>query len=152
MVTVWIAITDATAENGCLQAIPNNKGKSQELLPHCTRKQTAIADGFITKDHAVPLEVKAGGIVLFHPLTPHSSLPNISDGYRWSFDIRYNVTGHPTGRSQFPEFVARSRAQPESELTDWREWKKSWEDTRYKLAHSTHIEQHRWGNSSVYCA
>ncbi|MBT8416569.1 MAG: phytanoyl-CoA dioxygenase family protein, partial [Silicimonas sp.] len=37
MVTVWLAVTDATVENGCLQVVPD-KG---ELLPHCPKRQTA---------------------------------------------------------------------------------------------------------------
>lgn len=148
-VTVWLAITDATVENGCLQVA---RGSYDSMLPHCSKKQTGIADGFLPTDNAIPTPVKAGGAVLFHPMTPHASLSNKSDGYRWSFDLRYNVTGQPTGRSHFPEFVARSRANPETELKDWRVWKQMWEDCRHRLAHSTHIPQHRWDSSSPYCA
>ena len=148
-VTVWLAITDATVENGCLQVAT---GGYDEMLPHCAKAQTGIADAFIPTERAVPTPVKAGGAVIFHPLTPHSSLSNTSDGYRWSFDLRFNVTGQPTGRSQFPEFVARSRRDPASELRDWQAWKEMWEDCRHRLAHSTHIPQHRWDSSSPYCA
>ena len=149
MVTVWLAITDATLENGCLQVIP---GMGNEMLPHCPKIQTAIADDFIDPSKAVPLPVQAGGAVLFHPLTPHSSLSNRSDGYRWSFDLRYNVTGQATGRAHFPEFVARSKKDPASEVTDWQEWKKRWEKTRQQVANSPHIEQHRWRTDSPFCA
>ena len=148
-VTVWLAITDATVENGCLQVATGNY---EEMLPHCTKKQTGIAEAFLPKENAIPTPVKAGGAVLFHPLTPHASLTNKSDGYRWSFDLRYHVTGQPSGRSHFPEFVARSRAKPKTELKDWRVWKQMWEDTRYKVARSEHIPQHRWGNDAPYCA
>ena len=148
-VTVWLAITDATIENGCLQVAP---GKRDETLPHCNKTQVAIADQFLPKDNAVPTPVRAGGAVIFHPLTPHSSLANKTDGYRWSFDLRYHVTGEPSGRSQFPEFVARSRANPGSELRDWKGWRTLWEDARARLAVSPHIDQHRWDNSGQYCA
>jgi ectoine hydroxylase-related dioxygenase (phytanoyl-CoA dioxygenase family) len=148
-VTVWLAITDATVENGCLQVSP---GARDAMLPHCNKKQVGIADAFIPKNEAVPAPVKAGGAVLFHPMTPHASLPNNSDGYRWSFDLRYNVTGQPTGRSQFPEFIARSRANPATELRDWRLWKERWETTRAHLAEVAHIAQHRWSNEAPYCA
>ena len=150
IITVWVAITDVTVENGCLQVIP---GVHEAMLPHCPKLQTAIADEYLDESQAVPLPVKAGGVVLFHPLTPHSSLPNVSkDSYRWSFDLRYNVTGQPTGRSHFPDFVARSRAEPESELRDWWEWKKLWEDTRIRVAKEPHIPQHRWTVDSPFCA
>ncbi|NNE78869.1 MAG: phytanoyl-CoA dioxygenase, partial [Silicimonas sp.] len=148
-ITVWLAITDATVENGCLQVAGGNY---DSMLPHCPKTQTAIADAYIPHDKAVPTPVKAGGAVIFHPLTPHSSLENTSDGYRWSFDLRYNVTGQPTGRSHFPEFVARSRSNPGSELKDWKVWKQMWEDTRHRVAHGQHINQHRWDSSSPYCA
>jgi ectoine hydroxylase-related dioxygenase (phytanoyl-CoA dioxygenase family) len=123
-----------------------------EMLPHCTLKQTGITDTYLPKRKAVPAPVKAGGAVILHPLTPHASLSNKSDGYRWSFDLRYNVTGQSTGRDHFPSFVARSRANPASELKDWRAWKQMWEDTRYTLAHGAHIPQHRWPSDGPFCA
>ena len=149
MVTVWLAITDATVENGCLQVAP---GSRTDLLPHCSRNQVSIADPFLTELEGIPVPVKAGGAVIFGPFTPHGSLPNVSNGFRWSFDLRYNVTGHPTGRSQFPEFVARSRSKPGTELRDWRAWLRSWQDTRTRLAVSPHMPQHRWSADAPYCA
>lgn len=148
MVTVWLAISDATVENGCLQAIP---GKPQ-MYPHCPKKQTAIADGCLDLALAQPLPVKAGGAVIFHPLTPHASLDNKSDQFRWSFDIRYNVTGQPTGRAHFPDFVARSRATPERVLTDWQVWQDMWHATRARLSGVPHIPIHRWQSDSPACA
>ncbi|MEL6476705.1 MAG: phytanoyl-CoA dioxygenase family protein [Pseudomonadota bacterium] len=148
-VTVWLAITDATVENGCLQVAP---GAWSELLPHCPSRQIGVAKSHIPS-HAVPTPVRAGGAVIFPPHTPHASLSNRSDGFRWSFDLRYNVTGQPTGRSQFPEFIARSRKAPESALTDWRLWQAMWETARRDLATGPHIEQHgRWSSDSAYCA
>lgn len=149
MVTVWLAITDATVENGCLQVKP---GREEAMLPHCTMNQVGITEKFLPKHEAVPTPVKAGGAVIFHPLTPHASLSNVSDGYRWSFDLRYNVTGQSTGRDQFPSFVARSRSNPTVELRDWRVWKQMWEDTRSTLARQAHIPQHRWPSDGPYCA
>jgi len=149
-ITVWLAITDATVENGCLQVATT--GPEGELLPHCADHQVSIPDQFLDKTRAVPAPVKAGGAVIFHPLTPHSSLSNTSEGYRWSFDLRYNVTGQPTGRSHFPEFVVRSQSDPSKELGDWRDWKAMWENTRSTLASQEHIAQHRWGNDANYCA
>ncbi|MEM7268217.1 MAG: phytanoyl-CoA dioxygenase family protein [Pseudomonadota bacterium] len=149
-VTVWLAITNATVENGCLQVSP---GPRAGLLPHCPNRQIGIAKPFIPSDNAVPAPVRAGGAVIFHPLTPHASLRNRSDDYRWSFDLRYNVSGQPTGRSHFPEFIARSRSNPSAELADWRDWKSLWDETRERLAASPHISQHgRWGGDSQYCA
>lgn len=148
MVTVWLAIGDATLDNGCLQVVP---GKPQ-MYPHCPKRQTSIADGFLDESKAVPLPVKAGGAVLFHPLTPHASLANTSQDFRWSFDIRYNVTGQSTGREHFPSFIARSRAAPEMELRDWQAWKTMWEEARARLSGQAHIPIHRWQSDSPVCA
>ncbi len=150
MVTVWCAISGATPENGCLKVIPSSHNCG--MLPHCPKVQTAIADGFVDETKAVPLPVRSGGIVLLHPLTSHASLVNRTDGFRWSFDIRYNRTGEPTGRSHFPDFVARSRSNPSSELKDWRAWKSMWEEARSTLAVAPHIPIHRWTADSPSCA
>jgi ectoine hydroxylase-related dioxygenase (phytanoyl-CoA dioxygenase family) len=149
MVTVWIAVTDATVDNGCLQVIPR---ATSEILPHCPQRQTSIADGFLDLTRATPLPVRSGGVVLLDPMIPHASLPNVSDGIRWSFDLRYNRTGQPTGRSHFPEFVARSRARPEIALHDWNVWRIMWENARIRLATTPHIAIHRWRSDSPVCA
>jgi ectoine hydroxylase-related dioxygenase (phytanoyl-CoA dioxygenase family) len=150
MVTVWCAITDATVENGCLQVIPGaHRGA---MLPHCPKTQTAIADGFIDANKALPLPVRSGGVVVFHPLAPHASLANTTDGFRWSFDIRFNRTGDPTGRPHFPDFVARSRIDPRRELRDWQVWRSMWRDARARLANEPHINIHRWSSDAPFCA
>jgi ectoine hydroxylase-related dioxygenase (phytanoyl-CoA dioxygenase family) len=148
MVTVWVAVTDATVENGCLQVIP---GRPQ-MYPHCPKRQTAIADGFLDMSKAIHLPVPAGGVVIFHPLTPHASLDNVSDRFRWSFDIRYNVTGQATGRAHFPDFAARSRARPETVLTDWQVWRDLWLETRRTSARNAYIPLHRWSSDAPVCA
>jgi ectoine hydroxylase-related dioxygenase (phytanoyl-CoA dioxygenase family) len=150
MVTVWCAITDATVENGCLQVIPG--GHRAGMKPHCPKTQTAIADGQIDPAMALPLPVKSGGVVVFHPLTPHASLVNRTEGFRWSFDLRYNVTGQPTGRAHFPEFIARSRRDPGAVLPDADAWRALWEAARARLAAQPHINIHRWRADSPLCA
>ncbi len=149
MVTVWVAVTDATVENGCLQVAPR---LADQILPHCPYRQTAIAEGFLDETAGIPLPVKAGGIILIDPMLPHASLANLSDGIRWSFDLRYSRTGQPTGRDHFPDFVARSRAAPDTELRDWRRWKSMWEEARARLSHQPHVEIHRWSSSAPVCA
>ena len=54
--------------------------------------------------------------------TIHGSLANNSDDVHWSFDLRCNPIGPPTGRDLFPGFVAQSRANPESVLRDQVAW------------------------------
>lgn len=151
MVTVWIAISDATPENGCLQVVPGTH--REPLKTHCPAGiQLSIPDVSLDKSRAVPLPVKSGGVVMFHPKTAHSSLTNQTDGFRWSFDIRFSKTGQPTGRSHFPSFVARSRAEPSDELRDADEWRRLWEAARARLAVQQHIPIHRWDAGAAACA
>ncbi len=150
MVTVWVAITDATQENGCLQVIP--KSHRSSMLRHCPQPQLSIPTAQFNADDALPLPVKAGGAVLFHPQTIHSSLVNKSDTIRWSFDLRFNVTGHPTGRPMFPDFVVRSRDTPASVTVDAAQWRVMWEQARARLAAEKPVVIHRWAEDSVYCA
>jgi ectoine hydroxylase-related dioxygenase (phytanoyl-CoA dioxygenase family) len=118
------------------------------LMPHREETQAATAEGLVDETKAVPLPVDSGGVIIFHPLTPHASLVNRTSEIRWSFDLRYNPRGQPTGRAHFPDFVARSRANPESELKSWKTWRGMWKDARARLAASPHIDIHRWQAAS----
>lgn len=134
MLTAWAAITDATVENGCLIVSPGtHRG---ERSPHCPGK--IFPAGIYIPESAIgseriPVEMKAGDVLLLHRLTEHASLENQTDDIRWSFDLRYQPTGQPTGRACFPGFVARSRTRPESAMTDHREWAEMWRDAKRRI-------------------
>lgn len=151
MITVWIAVTDATTQNGCLQVLEGSHSRD-DLMPHCPLPQIGIPDEFIDESDVKPLPVKAGGVVIFHPMCAHSSLENKTDGIRWSFDIRFNKTGQPTGRPQFPEWIARSKEDPSSELRDPLEWKAMWDAARRQLSNVPVTEFYRWDQNAPYCA
>jgi hypothetical protein len=63
-------------------------------------------------------------------------------------DLRYQETGLPSGRPHYPDFVARSRSNPSSELTDYVQWCRLWEEALAKEAErveqGTPIIHHRW--------
>lgn len=145
-VTAWLALSDATVQNGCLQVIPGVPA----LYPHVMRNQLTIAEGALDEKRAVSVPVPRGGVVLLHPLTPHRSLPNRTHGYRWSCDLRYTVTGQPTGRAQFPAFPVRSERAPSSVLTDWREARDLWLAARDRLAGKP-FAVHRWPAEGPVC-
>jgi len=151
MITVWVAVNDATPQNGCLQVLEGSHARD-DLLPHCPLPQIGIPDEFIDEAHVKPLPVKAGGVVIFHPMCAHNSLENHTNGIRWSFDIRFNTTGQPTGRAQFPDWVARSRSNPASELRDPAEWARLWDQARARLSNAPVTEFYRWDQNAPYCA
>jgi ectoine hydroxylase-related dioxygenase (phytanoyl-CoA dioxygenase family) len=136
MLTIWLAVTDATLENGCL--IVERGSHREEMTLHCPGKvfpaEIYIPESIIDDGRVMPMEVPAGGAILLNKLTEHGSLDNHSDDIRWSFDLRYQPIGQPTGRSVFPGFVARSRAHPEQVVTDPDEWASLWWDARDRIA------------------
>jgi hypothetical protein len=160
MLTIWVAMTEATVENGCLMSIPgSHKGGT---VQHCPGKRIAaemyVPDVLIGDRKPQPLPLAKGGVILFDKHNIHCSLPNRSEGLRWSFDLRYSVTGEPTGRPAFPGFVARSRAHPETELRDPVAWKKSWANARDTILSGAYegpiFEQKKWqdGSNMAICA
>ena len=135
MLTIWVAMTDATEEMGCLEAIPGSHGDGTLTL-HCPGIRNP-AENYIPQPlldrhgvDPVPLPAMRGTVILLTQYTEHGALPNNSDRLRWSFDLRYQPTGQPTGRPAFPSFVWRSRSDPASEVTDPAEYAARWDETR----------------------
>src|SRR5579859_6136077 len=149
MLTVWLPLTDATESNGCLCVIPGSH--RQGLVTHCLRPGARIPDSLLD-GRPIPVPVKRGGVLFFHHLTKHASLANTSDGIRWSFDLRYQPIGQPTGRPAFPGFIVRSAAHPESAVRDPAVWAKHWYDTRSRLAEQANPSIERWQAGVGVCA
>jgi len=105
----------------------------------------------MAEDH-VPLPMQPGDVLFMHRRTRHCGLPNMSDRIRWSFDLRYQPIGQPTGRQWFPGFVARSRAEPATELRDAAAWAQLWRDARSKLAAGGDVAFNRWRDGDPRCA
>ena len=95
LVGVWIAIDDATVENGCLWIIPgsNQPGYIMKRVPNSSNEY-ADADTVDTTDfpsqNIIPVEVKRGSVVFFNGYTLHSSLKNkTTDCFRMALVNHY---------------------------------------------------------------
>jgi hypothetical protein len=152
ILTVWFSLTDASIEHGCLQVFPESHRRG--LLHHCRRPTgLTVAESFLPTVDPVALPMKPGDVLFLTQLTCHSSLSNVSDEVRWSFDLRYQPIGKPTGRPAFPGFVARSRQHPDSEMRDPAEWERLWRDTRDRMAlHQEKGPFNRWNVEDGVCA
>jgi ectoine hydroxylase-related dioxygenase (phytanoyl-CoA dioxygenase family) len=140
IVTCWLALVDATVENGCMEVLPGVWRRGY-LEHHTGEGGTTIRPEWIPRDVTPrPVPVRKGGAVFMHRCTPHRSTPNFRDGTRWSLDLRFQPTGTPTGRPFHPAFVARSRHEPASVLTDHAEWARRWETA---LRESKGVKAHR---------
>ncbi|MFN8442769.1 MAG: phytanoyl-CoA dioxygenase family protein [Caldilineaceae bacterium] len=150
ILTVWFPLWDANVENGCLVVWPGSH--RQGLLDHCPTDIGLKIPGKYVRGKAISAEMKRGSALFMDKLTLHASHSNNSENIRWSFDLRYNPIGQPTGRGAFPGFVARSRQHPESELHDPQQWHQLWADTRYKLATEGTGKFNRWTSENPVCA
>lgn len=157
IITVWFPLNDATVENGCLQVIPYSHHEG--IITHCPGSIGGLTNGLsipeklLDTQRAVPVPLRRGGVLFMHRRMCHASLPNQSDDIRWSFDLRYNPIGQATGRSAFPGFVARSKAQPATALRDPGLWAQRWYATREQLAAANdHGPFNRWRANAPACA
>lgn len=84
----WVALDNATVENGCLWVIPGSH-KHGILWPqhqHDDKRFDCSGESIdfpYTDDDAIPVEVEAGSVVFFNGYLLHRSLPNKAKaGYR----------------------------------------------------------------------
>lgn len=88
--TCWVALTDATEQNGCPQVVPGLH-RMGTLRHHYVDPL-----GFeCLSDHPdkVSAPVKAGGAVVFSSLTPHLTGPNTTDAVRKAYILQYAPDG-----------------------------------------------------------
>jgi ectoine hydroxylase-related dioxygenase (phytanoyl-CoA dioxygenase family) len=89
--TLWIALNDATVENGCVWVLPGSH--KQGLVEH---EQTPIGLACYSLDEpnqGIPVPVPAGSIVAFWSLTMHKSGVNVSQGCRKAYIVQLARAG-----------------------------------------------------------
>jgi ectoine hydroxylase-related dioxygenase (phytanoyl-CoA dioxygenase family) len=91
-ITVWIAIDDASEENGCVWAIPGSHKLG--LIPH-VKRELQVEESSIDLRKAIPVPVPAGGLLIFHSLVLHMSERNNSDKTRWAIICDYDCLPNP---------------------------------------------------------
>ena len=87
VVGVWIALDEATPENGCLHVIPGSNIEGPMI--HFKRRDWQICDTDVPvgRDTMVPL--KPGGCLFWHGLTHHGSPVNRSEQRRRALQFHY---------------------------------------------------------------
>lgn len=91
VVTFWFAIEEATRHNGCLWLQPGgHKGPLREQFIRegaATRMQALDTTPWPNSESALPVEVAAGALIVFHSHLPHYSGPNRSDRSRHAYTL-----------------------------------------------------------------
>ena len=85
-ITCWIALDQATLENGCIRCIPGSHSYGLLQLKHLPQLLTEEM-----RAREVPVPVPAGGCLLFHSLNLHYSSSNTSAMRRRAWALHYMV-------------------------------------------------------------
>lgn len=87
IVGVWIALDEATIENGCMQLLP---GRHREgPIVHFKRRDWQICDQDILPHKQMALPMDAGDIMIFHAKLPHGTPTNRTKENRWALQYHY---------------------------------------------------------------
>jgi ectoine hydroxylase-related dioxygenase (phytanoyl-CoA dioxygenase family) len=109
-VTLWVALSPATTDSGCMQFIPGSH--RQDIVPHTdkfeagnllTRGQELAVD--VNEDEAVDIVLQPGQASLHHGHLFHASGPNSTNDRRIGAAIRYIAPS------------MRARSGPETEVS-----------------------------------
>ena len=114
-VTAWVALTDASAEAGCMDVVPPNGQRRQYHHAKVGLKNAITAAGQaivepIDETGITTMELKAGEMSLHNTLCPHRSLPNRASHRRIGYGISY-IPAHckPTGSYRMKALLVRGR-------------------------------------------
>jgi phytanoyl-CoA hydroxylase len=89
--TLWIALNDATTENGCIHVLPGSHRRG--FVPHEQGPHGWFCHSNDDPDQGVPVPVRSGSVLVFWSLTVHKSGPNLSDDLRRAYIVQYSKAG-----------------------------------------------------------
>jgi phytanoyl-CoA hydroxylase len=87
VVGVWIALDEATVENGCMHVLPG--GHAQGAIYHYPVRDWQICDRDIYEKKIVACPLTPGGLLLFDGLMPHGTPINLSNKRRRALQFHY---------------------------------------------------------------
>lgn len=87
VVGVWIALDEATVENGCMQILPGRHREGPIL--HFQKRDWQICDREILGTRSVAVPLPPGGLLLFDGLLPHGTPHNSSPNRRRALQFHY---------------------------------------------------------------
>jgi len=88
--SIWLALTDTNLNNGALSIIPTNLNIIKKAKKHKWQEKSKDLGIKVNNKKKLDICVKAGTIVLFSSLTPHSSGANKTDKNRIAYLSQYS--------------------------------------------------------------
>jgi ectoine hydroxylase-related dioxygenase (phytanoyl-CoA dioxygenase family) len=89
--TIWLAINDATPENGCISALPGSHLRG--LVAHEQTPLGLACHSGNDPDQGIRVPIRAGSAAVFWSLTMHKSGANVSADVRKAYIIQYSKAG-----------------------------------------------------------
>ena len=89
--TLWLAIGDATEENGCISVLPGSHRGG--FVEHRQSPIGLVCHDSDDPDQGITVPLKSGSIAAFWSLTMHKSGPNRSKGIRKAYVIQFMPVG-----------------------------------------------------------
>lgn len=96
VVTLWVALTESTPENGCMRVIPGTHTLELQALKERKDVENVLESGMdeslVDERQAVDLVLHAGDVSVHNPNIVHGSEANNSERWRKALTIRYIPT------------------------------------------------------------
>ena len=87
IVGVWIALDEATPQNGCMRIIPGSHREGPVV--HFSRRDWQICDTAVHTKETIAVPLKPGGCLLFHCLLQHGTPINATSQRRRAVQFHY---------------------------------------------------------------
>ncbi len=93
--SIWVALDDATLENGCLFFIPGSHKKTTFENPGITKNMDAVFDFYpqFKQSQSIPAVMKAGSCSFHNGLCIHGAHANMTPGFRRAMTCAYMPDG-----------------------------------------------------------
>ncbi|MBT4097034.1 MAG: phytanoyl-CoA dioxygenase family protein [Gemmatimonadetes bacterium] len=126
VVTLWLAVDDSDAENGCMRVLPGTQHTELQEMQKNTEVENVLGSSIdpakITPGDATDIDLAAGDVSVHHANIIHGSNANTSDRRRCGLTIRYiPATTRILTNQQWPSaFLLRGKAV--DSVNDYLSW------------------------------
>ncbi len=122
MISIMVAITDASKQNGCLQVIKGSH-KMGRIEHGFAGEQVGASQHYVDLAlktmSLVYVEIKAGDALFFHPNLLHRSEANTLDKPRWSLISVYNRSSNVPYNEPSKSSIVPLETVPDEALLEW---------------------------------
>lgn len=125
ILTAWLPLVDVDERNGCMQvALGSHRyGLVSHHVESAEGGFLEITGGAPRADVVATCAMAPGDVLLFEQLMWHRSLPNVSDGVRWSVDLRFYGAGFDARESLPKPWIIRHPTLPPTSREEWLGWR-----------------------------